>query len=48
MTPTLTLDRRLTPAEAGSWLARVAPAVENDLMAGYGSRPEPSTAPRER
>ncbi|WP_317442670.1 hypothetical protein [Streptomyces collinus] len=33
MTPTLRLDRILHPAETKRWLARVAPAVENDLMA---------------
>ncbi|MEU4039342.1 hypothetical protein [Streptomyces collinus] len=33
MTPTLRLDRILYPAETKRWLARVAPAVENDLMA---------------
>lgn len=32
MTPTLTLDRFMEPAEAASWLARVLPARENDLM----------------
>lgn len=33
MAPTLTLDRHLTPEETASWLARISPAVENDLMA---------------
>ncbi|MFG2480502.1 hypothetical protein [Streptomyces fagopyri] len=33
MTPTLRLDRILEPAETEHWLARLAPAVENDLMA---------------
>jgi hypothetical protein len=33
MTPTLTLDRFLAPAEAASWLARVSPARQDDLMA---------------
>jgi len=33
MTPTLTLDRFLEPAEAASWLARVSPARQDDLMA---------------
>jgi hypothetical protein len=33
MTPTLTLDRILAPAEAAGWLARVSPARETDLMA---------------
>jgi hypothetical protein len=32
MTPTLTLDRFLEPAEAADWLARVLPARETDLM----------------
>jgi hypothetical protein len=32
MTPTLTLDRLMEPAEAASWLARVHPAREDDLM----------------
>jgi hypothetical protein len=32
MRPTLTLDRELDPAETASWLARAAPARENDLM----------------
>lgn len=32
MTPTLTLDRFMEPAEAASWLARVSPARENDFM----------------
>ncbi|MGW2566078.1 hypothetical protein [Streptomyces sp. NPDC001537] len=34
MTPTLELDRVLEPAETQVWFDRVAPAVENDLMAG--------------
>jgi hypothetical protein len=33
MTPILTLDRFMEPAEAASWLARVVPARESDLMA---------------
>ena len=33
MTPTLTLDRILAPAEAARWLARVSPAQQTDLMA---------------
>lgn len=33
LSPSLTLDRALDPAEAADWLGRVAPAVENDLMA---------------
>ncbi|WP_405520529.1 hypothetical protein [Streptomyces canus] len=33
MMPTLRLDRILEPAETQHWLARLAPAVENDLMA---------------
>lgn len=33
MAPTLTLDRRLGAREAASRLARVRPAVEDDLMA---------------
>ena len=33
MTPTLTLDRFLEPAEAAGWLARNYPARESDLMA---------------
>jgi hypothetical protein len=32
MTPTLTLDRFMKPAEAASWLARVHAARENDFM----------------
>ncbi len=32
MTPTLTLDRFMEPAEAASWLARVHPAREDDFM----------------
>lgn len=32
MTPTLTLDRFMEPTEAESWLARVYPARENDLL----------------
>ena len=32
MTPTLTLDRLMEPAEAASWLARVLPARGIDLM----------------
>lgn len=32
MRPALTLDHELSPAETASWLARVAPARENDLM----------------
>lgn len=32
MTPTLTLDRFMEPAEAAGWLDRVVPARENDLM----------------
>jgi hypothetical protein len=31
--PVLTLDRELDPAEAAGWLSRVAPAVQDDLMA---------------
>lgn len=34
MVPVLTLDAELSPDEAASWLARVAPAVEDDVMAG--------------
>ena len=33
MLPTLTLDRVMDPAEAGTWLGRVAPATQTDLMA---------------
>jgi hypothetical protein len=33
MRPTLTLDRRLDSSEVEHWLARVAPAVEDNLMA---------------
>ncbi|MET8433338.1 hypothetical protein ABZV61_11140 [Streptomyces sp900116325] len=33
MTPALRLDRILEPAETEHWLARLAPAIENDLMA---------------
>jgi hypothetical protein len=33
MRPTLTLDRPLGPSDTENWLARVAPAVEDDLMA---------------
>ncbi|MEU1529950.1 hypothetical protein [Streptomyces fagopyri] len=33
MTPALRLDRILEPAETEYWLARLAPADENDLMA---------------
>lgn len=33
MSPSLTLDRALDPAEAAGWLGRVAPAVQDDLMA---------------
>jgi hypothetical protein len=33
MHPVLTLDRELDPAEAADWLARVAPAVQDDMMA---------------
>ena len=33
MMPALRLDRILEPAETQRWLARLAPAVENDLMA---------------
>jgi hypothetical protein len=36
MTPTLTLDRFLKPAEAASWLARVSPARQDDLVAVNG------------
>jgi len=32
MTPTLTLDRFMEPAEAARWLARVHPAREDDFM----------------
>jgi hypothetical protein len=32
MTPTLTLDRFMEPAEAAGWLARILPAREDDLM----------------
>jgi hypothetical protein len=31
--PSLTVDRVLDPAEAANWLGRVAPAVQDDLMA---------------
>ncbi|MBW8697979.1 hypothetical protein MBT84_00200 [Streptomyces sp. MBT84] len=34
MTPALRLDRILEPAQTRHWLSRLAPAVENDLMAG--------------
>ncbi|MFI7400942.1 hypothetical protein ACIBW9_10700 [Streptomyces sp. NPDC049541] len=34
MTPTLEVDRVLEPAQTQVWFDRVAPAVENDLMAG--------------
>jgi hypothetical protein len=34
MAPSLVLDRVLDAVEVDSWLARVAPAVEDDLMAG--------------
>ncbi|MER6418128.1 hypothetical protein [Streptomyces sp. NPDC001137] len=34
MTPTLELDRVLEPAQTQVWFDRMAPAVENDLMAG--------------
>jgi hypothetical protein len=33
MHPALTLDRELDPAEAAGWLSRVAPAVQDDMMA---------------
>ncbi|MFD0035476.1 hypothetical protein ACFVJK_46330 [Streptomyces sp. NPDC127172] len=33
MTPTLSLDRILEPDETESWFTRIAPAVEDDLMA---------------
>lgn len=33
MLPTLTLDRVMDPAEAGTWLGGIAPAVQTDLMA---------------
>lgn len=33
MVPSLRLDRILEPAEAQHWLARLAPAVQHDLMA---------------
>ncbi len=33
MVPTLNLDRVLGPDEAEFWLARITPAVENDLRA---------------
>lgn len=33
MTPQLTLDRVLDPAEAADWLSRIAPARQTDLMA---------------
>ena len=33
MRPTLTLDRQLSPTEVENWLARITPAVEDDLMA---------------
>jgi hypothetical protein len=33
MTPRLTLDAVLGDAEAAEWLGRIAPAVENDMMA---------------
>ena len=33
MTPQLTLDRALDPAEAADWLSRIAPARQTDLMA---------------
>jgi hypothetical protein len=38
MNPSLTLGRVLDPAEVASWLGRVAPAVQDDLMA-YGRVP---------
>ena len=34
MTPTLRLDRVLQPTETQAWFDQMAPAVENDLMAG--------------
>ena len=34
MKPTLRLDRVLEPADTEAWFDRLAPAVENDLMAG--------------
>lgn len=33
MVPALVLDRVLEPHEVGSWLGRIAPAVQDDLMA---------------
>lgn len=33
MAPALVLDRILEPHEVGSWLGRIAPAVQDDLMA---------------
>jgi hypothetical protein len=36
MTPTLTLDRVMDSATATSWLARIAPADQSDLMASNG------------
>jgi hypothetical protein len=33
MLPTLTLDRVIDPVKAGTWLGRVAPAIQTDLMA---------------
>jgi hypothetical protein len=33
MAPSLAVDRVLDPAEAAGWLARIAPAVQDDLMA---------------
>lgn len=33
MHPALTLDRELDPAEAAGWLSRIAPAVQDDMMA---------------
>jgi hypothetical protein len=36
MTPTLTLDHVMDSATATSWLARIAPADQSDLMASNG------------
>ncbi len=33
MKPALTLDTALTPAEAATWLGRITPADETDMMA---------------
>ncbi|MFF7971058.1 hypothetical protein [Streptomyces sp. NPDC007905] len=43
MAPALRLERILEPAEAETWLSRVAPAVEDDLMAqGEDGPPGPA------